>query len=76
VWQWRQAGTVLDTGTVVTADLIVQIADDAAAALEPAWSQVEGGSDLLARARTLLVELMVDDDYADFLTTRAYELIP
>jgi malate synthase len=76
VWQWRQAGTVLDTGQPVTAEAIVQLADVGAAALEPAWAEVEGGADLLARARTLLVELMVDEQYEDFLTTRAYELIP
>jgi malate synthase len=76
VWQWRQSATVLDTGDPVTAELIVQIADAAAAALEPNWSQVDGGADLLARARTLMVELMIDEQYTDFLTTRAYELIP
>jgi malate synthase len=76
VWQWRQSDTVLDTGETVTPELIVQIADEAAAALEPSWSQVDGGVDLLARARSLMVELMIDEQYADFLTTRAYELIP
>jgi malate synthase len=76
VWQWRQSETVLDTGHPVTAELIVQIADEAAAALESSWSDVDGGADLLARARTLMVELMIDEQYADFLTTRAYELIP
>ena len=76
VWQWRESETVLDTGHPVTAELIVQIADEAAAALESSWSDVDGGADLLARARTLMVELMIDEQYADFLTTRAYELIP
>ncbi len=61
VWQWRQAETVLDTGATVTAELIVEIADSAAEQLEPAWSTVDGGSDLLARARTLMVELMTDE---------------
>ncbi len=40
------------------------------------WAEVDGGSDLLARARTLMVELMIDEQYEDFLTTRAYELLP
>ena len=42
VWQWRQAEIVLDTGESVTAELIVQIADEAAAALDATWSQVDG----------------------------------
>jgi malate synthase len=72
VWQWRRAGIVLDTGRTVTAELITEIADGATEALADSWAGIPGGRELLARARNLLVDLTVDDDYADFLTIRAY----
>ncbi len=76
VWQWRQAKTVLDTGRVVTAALITQIADAATEALADSWAEVPHGRNLLADARNLLVDLTTQRAYQDFLTIRAYELIP
>ena len=76
VWQWRKAGIVLDTGRTVTDELIIDITDEAAEALAEIWVGVPGGRNLLAQARNLLVELTTEDDYADFLTTGAYALLP
>lgn len=76
VWQWRQAKTVLDTGRVVTGSLITQIADDATESLADAWAEVPHGRNLLADARNLLVDLTTRNSYEDFLTIRAYDLIP
>ena len=76
VWQWRQARTKLDSGRVVTAALITQIADSATEALADAWAEVPHGRNLLADSRNLLVDLTTQTSYEDFLTVRAYELIP
>jgi malate synthase len=76
VWQWRQARTMLDTGRVVTPALITQIVDEATETLADAWAEVPHGRNLLADARNLLVDLTTQRNYVDFLTTRAYELIP
>ncbi len=76
VWQWRKAAIVLDTGKTVTADLITQITDAAAGDLAAAWAQVPGGADLLRQARDLLVDMTTQETYDDFLTVRAYALLP
>ncbi|MET3807431.1 malate synthase [Nakamurella sp. UYEF19] len=76
VWQWRKARTVLDTGRVVSVALITDIADLATEALADLWAEVPHGRNLLADARNLLVDLTTQKTYEDFLTIRAYELIP
>ena len=76
VWQWRQAKTILDTGRVVNAALITDIADRATEALADVWAEVPRGRNLLADARNLLVDFTTQQTYEDFLTIRAYELIP
>ena len=76
VWQWRQAKTTLDTGRVVTAALITDIADRATESLADVWAEVPQGRNLLADARNLLVDFTTQKTYEDFLTIRAYELIP
>ncbi len=75
VWQWRKAKTVLDTGRVVAAPLITELADAATEALADRWAEVPRGRNLLADARNLLVDLTTQKSYEDFLTLRAYELI-
>ena len=76
VWQWRQAKTTLDSGRTVTAALITDIADRATESLADVWAEVPHGRNLLADARNLLVEFTTQKTYEDFLTIRAYELIP
>ncbi len=76
VWQWRQAGTTLDTGRVVTTALITDLADRATEALADVWAEVPQGRNLLADARNLLVDFTTQKTYEDFLTIRAYALIP
>ncbi len=76
VWQWRQAKTILDNGRPVTVPLITEMADAATEALADQWAEVPHGRNLLAAARNLLVDLTTQQSYEDFLTIRAYELIP
>jgi malate synthase len=75
VWQWIHNEVRLDDGTPVTAELVHRIEDEELTALradrgEPAWA-----SSRFDDARTLFERVALADDFADFLTVPAYELI-
>lgn len=67
IWQWVDAGVVLDTGEKVTAELVRRLAAaELAAVHEPGrWQE----------AHDLLLKVALDADYAEFLTLPAYELL-
>jgi malate synthase len=69
LWHWRTRGVTLDDGRTVDAALYAQIRDEELARL--------GGAPAgrLAEATELLDRLVLDDDFADFLTLRAYPLL-
>jgi malate synthase len=73
IWQWMHYGVELDTGAVVTAELVEQVLDDQLSSL------VEGASPeraaQLNQARSLFAEVALAPDFADFLTVPAYGLI-
>ena len=66
LWQWRVTGTPLDEGGPLTADRYRAIRDEELAAL--------GGPDeaRLGEAAHLLDQLVLDDDFVEFLTLPAY----
>jgi malate synthase len=76
VWQWLRAGTTLDDGTAVTAELVRSLlggqvaalvaADPAGAAAAPRWEQ----------ARGLFEAVATSADFVDFLTLPGYGLLP
>ncbi|WP_053913853.1 malate synthase A [Streptomyces sp. SCSIO 75703] len=73
IWQWINAGVVLDTGERVTADLAREVAAGELAAI-----RAEAGEEAFAaghwqEAHDLLLTVSLDEDYADFLTVPAYE---
>ncbi|MFF4406117.1 malate synthase A [Streptomyces sp. NPDC001404] len=67
IWQWVNAGVVLDTGEKVTAELVRRLAAAELTAIrEPGrWQE----------AHDLLLKVALDEDYAEFLTLPAYELL-
>jgi len=71
LWQWRTMGTRLDDGRSVTGGLYTAIRDDSLAAL----GGPTGGSGHLPEAAELLDRLVLDDEFAEFLTQRAYSLL-
>ena len=71
LWQWRTAGTRLDDGRSVTGGLYTAIRDEERARLEA--DDRDAGH--LADAVELLDRLVLDDDFAEFLTQRAYSLL-
>ncbi|MEV4871443.1 malate synthase A [Streptomyces syringium] len=75
IWQWINAGVVLDNGRKATAGLVREVAAEELAAV-----RAELGPDAFAAGRweeahDLLLKVALDEDYADFLTLPAYELL-
>jgi malate synthase len=73
IWQWINAGVVLDNGERVTAELARKVAAE-----ELANIRAEIGDEAFAagnwqQAHDLLLTVALDEDYADFLTLPAYE---
>jgi malate synthase len=66
LWHWRTRRVALTDGRVMDADLYAAIRDEELARL---GGVAEGR---LAEAADLLDRLVLDDDFADFLTLRAY----
>jgi malate synthase len=75
IWQWINAGVVLDSGDRVTREYVRRVAADQLLAIRD-----EVGEDAFAaggwqRAFELLLRLSLDEEYVDFLTLPAYELL-
>jgi malate synthase len=71
LWQWRTSGTRLDDGREASAELYAQVLDEELARL----GGRTGGAGRLGDAADLLDRLVLDDDFAEFLTLRAYSLL-
>src|SRR5215813_1726063 len=76
LWQWRQAAVTLPDGRKVTDELIAAMIAD-----EVATIRRESGAGAFDRghyadAARLLSELALDDEFVEFLTFRAYDLLP
>jgi malate synthase len=69
LWQWRRNSATLDTGELVTEALLRRLIDEEAAALTP-LDPVR-----FDQARTLFEQVVLADDFVDFLTVPASELI-
>jgi malate synthase len=72
IWQWARHRVTTSDGTEVTESLVRSTADRVVAELEG-----EGDADpnLLHAARKVFEEVALSDDFVDFLTLPAYELI-
>lgn len=73
IWQWINADVVFENGRHATADLAREVAAEELAAI-----RAEIGDDAFAagqwqEAHDLLLQVSLDQDYADFLTLPAYE---
>jgi malate synthase len=70
VWQWLHNDIVLaDTAAVVSRELVEAIVDEEIAKLP-------GQPGDYAQARATFVDVAIADDFAEFLTLPAYELLP
>ncbi|MGW5213378.1 malate synthase A [Streptomyces sp. NPDC004051] len=73
IWQWVDAGVVLDNGEQVTADLVRGVAAEELAAVRAETGKEAFAAGHWQQAHDLLLKVSLDEDYADFLTLPAYE---
>ncbi|MGW5971953.1 malate synthase A [Streptomyces sp. NPDC055186] len=73
IWQWVDAGVVLDNGERVTADLVRGVAAEELAAVRAETGEEAFAAGHWQQAHDLLLKVSLDEDYADFLTLPAYE---
>ena len=67
IWQWVHQGVRLEDGTPITAELVRRIGEEELART--------GDPERYKAARDLFERVALADDFADFLTVPAYELI-
>jgi malate synthase len=74
IWQWVHNGSRLDDGTVVTKELVREVVD-----AEMAKIREQVGADYdqreFKRARDVFEEVALADEFVDFLTLPAYDLV-
>jgi malate synthase len=72
IWQWVHHGMSTDGGTLVTESLVRSLANDIVSELEESgYPDIEH----LHTARKVFEEVALSDDFVEFLTLPAYELI-
>ena len=75
VWQWIHNGVRLPDGTDITADLVGRIEDEELVAIRKAVGDEVWAASRFDDARKLFERVALADDFADFLTTAAYDSI-
>ena len=76
VWQWVQAGVTLeDTGELVTAELVRSVADDVMSEIREQVGAEAYDEGRWTDARSVFEQVALADDFVDFLTLPAYELL-
>ncbi|WP_367123701.1 malate synthase A [Streptomyces phytohabitans] len=75
IWQWVNAGVVLDTGETVTPELVRRVADEDLAAIRAESGAEEFAAGRWEQAHDLLLKVSLDTEYVEFLTLPAYELL-
>ncbi|MGY0070779.1 malate synthase A [Streptomyces sp. QTS137] len=73
IWQWINAGVVLDNGEPVTAELTRGIAAGELSSIRGELGEEAFAAGHWQQAHDLLLTVALDEDYADFLTLPAYE---
>jgi malate synthase len=76
VWQWlHQAVPLADTGETVAADLVRRIEDEELVRIRDEIGQADYDAGRYADARALFEKVALGEEFVDFLTLPAYEVI-
>ncbi|HXM55390.1 MAG TPA: malate synthase A [Candidatus Dormibacteraeota bacterium] len=75
VWQWVRNGSRLDDGRVIDRDLVRRIEDEELANLRQAYGDELYGKGRFEEARGVFDQVALADEFVEFLTLPAYELI-
>ncbi|MFJ3708157.1 malate synthase A [Streptomyces sp. NPDC090053] len=73
IWQWINADVVFENGERATAELARRIAAEELAAIRAETGDEAFAAGKWQQAHDLLLQVSLDEDYADFLTLPAYE---
>ncbi|WP_069736763.1 malate synthase A [Streptomyces sp. EN27] len=73
IWQWINADVVFENGEHATADLAHKVAAEELAAIRAEIGEEAFAAGKWQQAHDLLLQVSLDQDYADFLTLPAYE---
>ncbi|MFE9724061.1 malate synthase A [Streptomyces sp. NPDC005794] len=73
IWQWINADVVFENGEHATADLARKVAAEELDAIRAESGDEAFASGKWQQAHDLLLQVSLDQDYADFLTLPAYE---
>ncbi|BCJ55587.1 malate synthase [Actinoplanes sp. NBRC 14428] len=75
VWQWIHNEVRLDDGTPITAELVGRLEDEELARIRESLGDEAWAASRFDDARKLFERVALADDFADFLTTAAYDSI-
>jgi malate synthase len=75
VWQWVHHGAALDDGTDVTPELVRKIEDEELDQVRSAIGHDRYANGRFEDAREVFEKVALDDDFVDFLTIPAYDLL-
>jgi len=75
IWQWIHNRVRLDDGRLITAELVGTIEDEELAKIREALGEQAWAGGRFDDARKLFERVALADDFADFLTTAAYDSI-
>ncbi|MGW2657110.1 malate synthase A [Streptomyces sp. NPDC001478] len=73
IWQWINADVVFENGEHATAELAREVAAEELAAIRAETGEEAFAAGRWQEAHDLLLQVSLDEDYADFLTLPAYE---
>ncbi|WP_339151843.1 malate synthase A [Streptomyces sp. F41] len=73
IWQWINADVVFENGEHATAELARKVAAEELAAIRAEIGEEAFAAGRWQQAHDLLLQVSLDQDYADFLTLPAYE---
>ncbi|MFF2010991.1 malate synthase A [Streptomyces sp. NPDC058195] len=73
IWQWINADVVFENGEHATAELARAVAAEELAAIRAETGEEAFAAGTWQQAHDLLLQVALDQDYADFLTLPAYE---
>ncbi|MFF1920409.1 malate synthase A [Streptomyces sp. NPDC058221] len=73
IWQWINADVVFENGEHATAELARKVAAEELAAIRAETGDEAFAAGKWQQAHDLLLQVSLDQDYADFLTLPAYE---
>ncbi|MGP4000480.1 malate synthase A [Streptomyces sp. 8N706] len=75
IWQWINAGVVFENGERATPELARKVAAEELAAIREETGEEAFAAGKWNEAHDLLLRVSLDEDYAEFLTLPAYELL-